>query len=285
LAEIIEDIVEGARFDLQPGSFQLTRAFYVGGIIPTMDALIQAFKEGGANGVRIPYMTAPHPTVAGIVASSYSCVPVKNSSRTGVMVYVYYSQEWLVEVVGDSSLDTTSTWPAGHPLVNLPILIPYCSTRGSRFTLPIDPRGLNTDPTRNGGTFYDIGRVTRLSDKVSLQFTHIEGKSPLTLSQQYRGKINSVTWQGGAPSTWICRGIDGVTVPQPWGFTMWRNTYLMSHDPKTWSSSNAYTATLTGKPPPDAIFDPADPLSGNGMFLIPDGATIDFNALGLPNAL
>lgn len=288
-AEIIADITDGAIFESSASGQNLVRVFYVGGVTPTMDALVQIFNGGGVGGVNLPYMGQAHPTIFGLIAMGFRCVPLKDKSRTGIMVYVSYGPMWTVEVQGDSSMEVFTTWPVGHPLANLPILIPYCSASGSRFTLPIDPRGLNVDPTTNNGpgnpgTIYQIGQSLRLSDKMNVSFTTISGISPFSLSKTYRGKINSVVWQGGAENTWLCRSIDGINVPQPWGFTVWRSTFAFTYNAETWATANKWLAE-TGKPPPDVSFDPANPLSGNGLFLIPDGLTIDFNALGLPTVL
>ena len=282
---------------MQPSSQDLQRVFYAGGIAPTLDAVVGVFKNGvmTSAGETLPQMARPHPTVAGLMAMGFRCVPVKDESRTGVMVYITYGPVWTIESVGDNSDDTVSTWPAGSPLANLPILIPYQKGNPNGFTLPINPVGLNVDRTTNSGgrtdadgdpigISYDIAQINRLSNKTCLRFTTIQGVSPVTLSRGYRGRINVNTFQGGAPKTWMCRGIDGTNVPQPWGFTMWKTVYEFAYDPNTWASSSAFTDTRTGKPPPDVYFNPANPLQGNGLFLIDDGPTMDFSPLGLPNA-
>jgi hypothetical protein len=288
--EIIEDVVAGARYEISPSTANLTRVFSVNGVVPTMDALAQVFSNGGANGINLPAMGETHPTAAGLIATGFSCAPGTEHSRTSARLHVVYAPQWTVEVSGDNCFEEAMTWPPGHPLANLPILIPYCSAPGSSFTLPIDPRGVNFDPATNNGTGpgsvgirYSIGRIRRLSNKINLRFTTIAGRSPVTVSQTFRGKINSTVWQGGDPGTWICRAIDGTSVPQPWGFTMWRTIYEFSYDPATWSTAVCYT--FDGEPPPDVHFDPSNSLTGNGMYRIPDSTTIDFNTMGMPNAL
>jgi hypothetical protein len=98
----------------------------------------------------------------------------------------------------------------GHfgPQKGNPIIIGYAPQGGS-FIYPLPPPGDNPPD----GTYYNFALYEALSPNTILRITRRDAFGPMTLSRKYRRTVNSDTWLGGAPGTWLCRGIDGKNLP------------------------------------------------------------------------
>ena len=141
----------------------------------------------------------------------------------------------------------------------------------TQYTYPVDYK---ETPEFAGKTINHAGMVARLIPEPTLQLTILEFESPLVKSSIYVGKINSQTFEDGAPGTWMCTGIQGNS--QDSGFT-YTVTYSFQLRPDGWGQEVVFISSDTGEPP---VFANPDELN-LGIRNYQIYQAIDFNQLGL----
>ena len=80
--------------------------------------------------------------------------------------------------------------------------------------------------------------------------SRLEPGSPKAKSLTYTGKVNSITWNGDPPRTWLCMPIVGRTsgLSQPYEVT-----YEFMYREQTWDALVAYIDPDTGQRPPNLV--------------------------------
>jgi hypothetical protein len=130
----------------------------------------------------------------------------------------------------------------------------------------------------NGSVLQNNLQIPMLSPNTVLEITRQEYRSPLRLSETFRRRVNSSSWQGGDAKTWLCRGIDGVSQS---GLARYEVKYTFEYDPDTWTRTEYYVDRYTGKVPDDVKVSKNN---DKGIATILPYGVKDFSQLGLPNA-
>lgn len=281
------------RYSPSGGSY--VRVFSVFGLLPNAANLFGAIQVADSStGFSVPKYAEPcviqGSVIQGFFMSDYETEPIQDSSRTGVKVYcIYRTDDWLgyatfIEVIGSNGTKVMSRWAFG-PNKGQPIIVGYSPDNVS-FTSPINPFTVANEP-EDSNKFYSLVGVEVLSPNMILKFTRRESVSPVTLSHQYRHCVNSDSWQGGEPGTWLCRAIDGKNLPIittlfPGGG--WQNEYLFEYDPDGWVQYGLFHDLNTGAVPQDIDFTDG---TNNGYQRIVPYPTAAFGGsdLHLPSAL
>jgi len=104
----------------------------------------------------------------------------------------------------------------------------------------------------------------------TLTFRRDESSAPYSYNN-YIGKVNDGTWQGGVAYSWLCTGITGRKTSRSF---YWSNVFTFQYDPITlWRAHAIFIDPNTGQPPPD--------LTADGDKLVHIYEAIDFDGLGL----
>jgi hypothetical protein len=119
-----------------------------------------------------------------------------------------------------------------------------------------------TDPRYQNASLADRTKRKGVSVKfqrpqIGLRVTQVrETRHPELIAAAIAGKVNRVTWYGGAARTWLCTGVS--ITPQdedstPPKFTI---VYTFQKNPQTWDAVALYTDDETGEPPEGIIDGP-----------------------------
>lgn len=146
----------------------------------------------------------------------------------------------------------------------------------------IDIEQIETQLDKNGDqitvSHNDIiqgGSVLVTMPRRALSFTTVEQSSaPGALAEAYAGKVNSVTWQGGTPGTWICLGVPFEPVDRASNPPSWRYRFDFRHRVEGHDPTVIYIDPETGAPPPGLT-------AGVGIKTIEWYEEADFHELGI----
>lgn len=241
---ITEDIIGGAKYQLNKDGGTLVRVFTVEGLLQTTgdNVFTATVVQDSFTGKRIPQYGQGHPQIAGISVSNISSTPLMKNDKTAVRVEVTYLSQQInpssnfvkVEITGSNGTETFNRWPKGTTpggkLDGEIILIGYCKD-GRKFDEFIDPASIAAFPggapaLAAGGivgavgqivaalkpqVFYDYATFSVLTPNTMLTFTRQRVVTPATgtlaLSMQFRRKVNQVAWNGGQSRTWLLRNM------------------------------------------------------------------------------
>ena len=101
--------------------------------------------------------------------------------------------------------------------------------------------------------------------------TRVEKVSPFRIAQIYVGTVNSRSVFGGAPRTYLCTRIEGITNDRGVTFEV---SYEFQFNPQTWDATVVFRDPATGRPVDS-------PVQGKGIQTVRVYPEADFNNLGL----
>jgi hypothetical protein len=121
---------------------------------------------------------------------------------------------------------------------------------------PAGTKGVMADGVtpRDGAVEKQGGKISVLVPMSSVfgSFTFATN-SPGAITQEYAGHVNSVTWQGGAPRTWMCTDARFKLVDDSVSPPIYRLRFEFEYDELTWDNDTtlAFIDVDTRRPPPD----------------------------------
>jgi hypothetical protein len=131
----------------------------------------------------------------------------------------------------------------------------------------------NNDPNYPGQTITQGASVNQFRGVAEITYRGlVQPPSILLLIAKYLGKVNSTTWNYGAPLQWLCTNFtaslhDKSTTPDTWLCEV-----TFQADGSLWSQDAVFIDPTTGKPPADLV-------SGVGIKTIYTQQWVDFNDL------
>lgn len=256
---VIPDLIEGTTAQSDSSGLSVTRVYYVDvSDIAGLSAdrkVVEALKTAGV--AKYGDTHPSYPTLS--VVSAKGDVWTHNQIKVTVQ-YVTVN----VELVPDE------TRPA---LQNVGTSSQEIETNVDKNGAPISVT--YTDPV-TGEVFNVGGRVKVFAPLTIVKFKRLELNSPLVKSTQYGSTINTSTWMGYPPRTWLCTRIDGER-QQNGGLAMYMVSYEFQYKPSTYRVAALYTK-------PDGSFPkltPADLVAQNGITYVDAVRETDFNVLRL----
>ena len=190
----------------------------------------------------VPVRGDPHPFVPGIKVLERDAEPVSDDPGRIIVKLRYGVPQPGDPVSGVTTVRTGSGATSEQVNVDLdgqPILtqlqVDTPLPDGSGTTTRVDEQVHNVD----------VERPT-----TSVEFERVETANPTPQSVRYVGRVNAVTWYGGAAGTWLCTGIQGNSDD---GGATYKVTYSFQYNPNGWNPTVRHRNPQTGLP---AFFSP-----------------------------
>lgn len=253
---IVRDIVQSHSIRRTAAGYGVDRIFIVSDVTGSAESrLYNALQSSG-----IPQFRDPHPIIPGIEVTDLQASPEGNDSAS-VKIRVTYA----IPSIDDIGEDGEGDQAPGVAVVSSTLIDEETHLDRNGDWIKVTWSGL-------GGFFtnYKSVSVQRPQSRVSL--TRIETSMPKDIITNYLGTVNSVTWSGYPPNTWLCVAINA-REESPGKFDV---EYVFAYRRDDWR------ATVTVNIPQDVIEDfPPDVDTGNGYGVFDVYPEMDFNALGL----
>jgi len=132
--------------------------------------------------------------------------------------------------------------------------------------------------TPSGGNAQtEVVDLQRMILNATINFHFLQTQDPEALTLAYAGMVNSATWRGYPPRTWLCLPINGSTQDGVW----YRNTYSFAYNPETWDQYAVFK-NVDGTIPSDvagSIVTNGSSTSGNGWGRVVIFPQTDFNSV------
>ncbi len=127
-----------------------------------------------------------------------------------------------------------------------------------------------------GNAQTQVADLHRLVLNATINFHFLQTTDPESVTLAYAGKVNSTTWRGFPPRTWLCLPVNGSTHDGVW----YRNTYSFAYNPETWDQYAVFK-NVDGSIPTGvaaSIVTDGSQTSGNGWARFVVFQQTDFNA-------
>lgn len=234
------DFIEGAELSEDENGYKATRIALVTGLQPTTHkALFIALTQTG-----LPKFGDPHPSIPGISCVSRACkyeggndkvrvtleyaVPQPSQTPTPPPSPGQTGSQSTIRVGGSTQRTTTQKDAFGANIVvshKFPANFPDAEFAGKDV-----PQGADAE--------IEIPNVV-------LSETRKEFGSPSNLAKSFVGTVNASSIWGGAPRTFLCTRIEGVTNDLGLTFEV---TYEFQFNPQTWDATIVFRDPRTQKP-------------------------------------
>ena len=251
---------QSPKFTVNQKGGQRVVLYLVGGLDPSHDPVTAASTAvDSTSGLAMPRYGSPYPynSALGLRATVLEFEPFPRDSRTSVLARVTYTSP---------EVEPQPRRREG----------PHQRLRRPRHLRP----GRQGQPAQ-GLLHRPLGQRLRrrrppdgAPAATVLEIERIEPGSPLGKSAAYAGSVNSDTFQGGQPLTWMCRGVTGESL----GSGQFRVNYVFEYDPATWQENYAFRDRVTRRTPSD-VRPSTNNDHGIYTYTPPQQA---FGALGLP---
>lgn len=252
---IIKDIISDQSLKRGSEGYEAERVYIVESAGTPEARLYSAITTAG-----IPQFGDPHPVIPDVQVNDITASPVTGATPNLVKVRVNYAGPSPEDLIAAGETDVSS----GEISFNTSLAseLTYRDING-QFII-VEWRG-GTISTKYAGI--EVQRP-----QLSVRLKRTESALPKSVIENFLGKVNSTSWAGFPPKTWLCTAVD-VNEESAGKFVV---DYGFSYKADDWRVE--VTVGLT-----QAQIDelPLDVDSGNGFGIFDVYKTADFNALGL----
>ncbi len=253
---IKEDLLLANPIIWTPTGYSITRKFQITGLAeysPTLRPIMAVGATDSITGFIIPAIGTPHPDRPDAVVRQVQAVCHGNDCFDALCRY-----EW--ELLPTNYLKSFSG--------NLEQNHHHYDINDALATVTYTPAG--------GSPQTQVAELMPLRLRATLSFHFLQMLDPEASTLAYAGCVNSATWRGFGPRTWLCLPIDGSTIDGVW----YRNVYRFAYNPNTWDQYVVFK-NVDGAIPPDiaaTIVTDGSVMSGNGWARFELYPSTDFNA-------
>jgi hypothetical protein len=242
-ATITEDLDYAHPMILSTTSRKTVRRFLVEGISGQPGALqpyLAIVAEDSSNGITIPTLLQAHPYDSNSLAESIEPRSLGGGKWEVLVTYEarLYPSNYLEEFHA-SFQEVPTHYDASNNLATI-----------------------TYTPTGSSSSVKDVASLKRLSLQATVTYNVLETRNPRNLTIQYAGYVNSDTWLGSSPRTWLCLPICGSTKDNVW----FHNRYSFAYRAETWDEY-AFFRDSHGHVPEDiaaTLVTDGSSMSGNG---------------------
>ena len=231
------DVVENASLTLTAAGMELARVFIVSNLAGSAPIKM----ANALNAASIPRLNDSHPGIPDILVTQ---IEVETLGAKTMRVIATYSLPNAEELEADES----------QP----PQIQVTTSVRTDERTKDIHGNEIfvvhvfQDDDGAGNITPRTETRVVPVTVQVPqpvLRLSRREPESPFPKSQEFVGSVNSISWKGQQPRTWLCVHIDGVTDD---GGLSYQVSYEFQYNSNTWDAT-VYFTDSDGRPVADLV--------------------------------
>ncbi len=240
MAIIVLDIIDGNSIEDNPEGLLAIRVARVQGLTGNPSAkLARALFAAG-----VPRRGDPHPSIPELVC-------VNRAAETLDLDYVNVTLTYKPPEFEDKEPNDSRP----------PQIRVGTTTQGS--TTEIDIKG---KPIQVKHTFKKKNGIDVVDPKTTIQIQEVAFQLPVTIAElsrrefrdptgksiQFVGKVNRLTFFGGAKRIWLCTAIEGISDD---GGLSYQVNYVFQRNPETWDANVIMIDDETGRPPEDLVDD------------------------------